>query len=242
MPLEPDPFQSANPLTCPVCGQIDMVQNVSGLYKAQNTASELKGKFSVTTAGLGPEGWTLGGGSGPVNLSGRTVTALAARLEPPPFPHLRGRWGCGSAFLLLAALAGLAFSVAFFEAGTHPSTPPPPNYPGTGELTIIALAIAAVPGIPALLILVSLIVYRNIDARRARPINDAAIRRHALAAQLWGKLYYCARDNGVFWPGGAAPEAQSGRQPVLWTVGRLFPLDEYPTRLWQAADSSLQGA
>jgi hypothetical protein len=158
-----------NPLACPFCGHDDRVQKISG-FQGAITLSKLKGKASFTSVNLSPEGWGAGFGGGPIEMSGTSTTALAARLVPPP--------------------------------------PPTPPWLWAGH-----------------------------EARRS---YAAALRRYAVADALWQGMYYCARDDGVYWPGGFGFKTRdSGQALIPWTVGRLFKIEEYWTTLWAAADAGV---
>jgi hypothetical protein len=78
--------------------------------------------------------------------------------------------------------------------------------------------------------------------RDGRRKYGAALRRYVCARQLWEALYYCARDDGVYWPGGRGFYASSGQEltPVPWTVGRLFPIAEYWNTLFTVADAGVE--
>ncbi len=169
-----------NPLACPLCRQIDMVQKVSAIVDA--------GTFN--TSHIGPvigTGYTFGQGGGITTVTGfaqmrgTSQSALSQRLALPR-PHFSNyyRSTARSLFLLgLIPIVLIAFLAPFLGFGA-----------GLPILVVVVFIWFAA--------LIMVAMMQRVKAREALPAWQRAY-------PLWQRLYYCARCDGVFIPGGRTP-------------------------------------
>ena len=159
-------------LRCPQCQQGDLVAKVSGVY-SQSTS---------TGIGFGLGGGAAFGRGGTTPLGAVTVgigynrTGLAGRLAPPRQPGypLSGGIGC------TGLGCGTLFVLAALGAGSSAASSTPAGY------FLVGIALLAV-GFWLL--------------QHARRVYEERKRAWEQSEDLWGRLFYCGRCDGVFLPG-----------------------------------------
>lgn len=192
---------------CPRCNQQDRIEKVSGIVRAGTVTTIQKGGVGGTTGIFGPDGVSGGVYSGRINSRSTSSTALASSLAAPEFPVRQGGWGRWS----VIGLALLCIAV-----GEWWTTVSPPLWQG-----IVAVAFV-----------VCFVAFKSITSHRGRRAYRGALSAYALAANLWESLYYCARDEGVYWPD-AVPGGFGQRFiPIAW----------YWSTLWEAANFLVEPA
>jgi DNA-directed RNA polymerase subunit RPC12/RpoP len=174
----------AEPLACPLCGNADGIQKVSTIY--------------VSEISRGYRG----------GLWGTRQTGLSRLLSPPTKPRSSDP-RAQSIFKLGVMLCGLAvYSGICFFGGPALRVPP-------SELTLIGMSLGVtaaaiystliagatiIVGVP--LIVGAVLVYRGHKRIRAWEERLSFERgRWERARRRWERMYYCARDDGVFIPG-----------------------------------------
>ncbi len=176
--------QEAEPLVCPLCGNADGVQKVSAIY-----VSELSRGY-------------------PGGLSGARHTALSKLLSPPTRPRsIDPR--AHSIFKLGVMLCGLAVYLGICIFGGPALRVPPSELTRIGMslgVTAAAIYFALIAGamiiVGAPLIVGAVLVYRGQKRIRGWEERLSFERgRWERARSRWERMYYCARDEGVFIPG-----------------------------------------
>ena len=163
--------------SCPKCDKGDLVRKVSTVHRAGLSSGFYSGHV-----------WT-DEGLDSVSLSGHTQTALSRLFNPPKEPRSR-TWG-GIALVAfglwcLAALSPL-FCYGLFSLFVR--------------FELAGLALVAVAVLIGLLYVFLPLWFglRKVNSKRLRfPVEKARWER---AKHRWERLYYCARDDGVFIPG-----------------------------------------
>jgi hypothetical protein len=179
---------SPGDFVCPVCRQVDLMKKVSVVYNAGISS----GRYAGATAGV-----VIGRGVmvGHSELSGMSQTNLSQRLTPPTPPaRPRGRGCLSTAGIIVSAVIGaipLQILVAILFIPHKPL-----NADDVSTITImsiiVCLCVASVIGIMA-------VTRPKILAQKAEYAR--AVQRWYEAMANWERLYYCERDDVVFFPG-----------------------------------------
>ncbi len=167
---------------CPECGRIDRVEKVSAIFS---------GGVSTITSGAETSDATNYTGLGEVSRS-----LLSSRLAPPIKPSGQGMsWAALSAALLLCVCGGLftqfLLTVMLPEISSIPiSEDTKGGYPVF--FICITLALALVGGS------ISIVISQRRKVKESEQKASSQIPQWEKALARWNKLYYCARDDGVF--------------------------------------------
>ena len=185
------PIANSQDYSCPRCGQVDMVQKVSALVEVG------------TVAGV----YTNPGG---IRVSGVTLSAKASQLVLPPRPIFKKRSPLFVSLIIVVvgwvlALYFLYLFIAFFYALTATGLPISP-LESFGGLVFLAILIVAC------LIIGPVVMRRRKKSYLAlRAQHQLDVSRWEHKKDNWNKLYYCARNDVVFFPGdplGWAPASE----------------------------------
>ena len=175
-----------------MCNRSDRVEKVSHVVQSGQSS----GYYAGPTRSYNAEhGFTYGRAA----MYGTSSTELSQQLALPNEPHYRSPWKHWWLWLLLGFLACVVVGsfISFFGFLGEASSPSNPFDAGqtagalVGVTFIILLLIAP---FPLTLWLV------NREAKRRQRAYNLMVPIWEKAKRMWDKLYYCARDGGVFTP------------------------------------------
>ncbi len=207
--MEKSNARSHGSLACPACRKDDALQHVAAVV----SSGQSFGAFAGPTAGISVAGGHVGVFGAYTSMSGVMSSQLAAALSPPvapPLPKDNGlllAWGGSivAAFMLIAAL------VQLMGAAWSPS---PNAMPFRSALMGVVVIIGIGAGVFGLLLFA---IARH---RKRKERWDAQAFRAGKALNVWGRLYYCARDHVVFDPQGELRVSANRLQTLFqhWVV------------------------
>ncbi len=159
---------------CPSCGRADLVEKVSTIYIA---GLEAKRKSTST------EVRSLGSSQSLSSIPAADLTTLAHRLAPPSGEKQVTRPVHPDIVVATFSLMALVFLRGIYSS--QPSMMMP---------TLVFLAVAYV----AYFWQRKALTAKFENQHAARQVKDESVRR---GIERWMRLYYCARDDGLFEPG-----------------------------------------
>ncbi len=179
---------SPGDFVCPVCKQIDQMKKVSVVYNAGISS----GSYAGATAGIVAGRGVMVGHS---QLSGIAQTNLSQRLTPPSPPaRPRGRGCLATAGIIVSAVIGaipLQILVAILFIPHKPL-----SADDVSTITIMSVIVC----LCAITVMGIMVVTRpKIRAQKAEYARG--VQRWYEAMANWERLYYCERDDVVFYPG-----------------------------------------
>jgi predicted RNA-binding Zn-ribbon protein involved in translation (DUF1610 family) len=201
MVVAPPVAAEVGPEKCPKCGRVDRVQKVSSVHSSGLSRTSFRGDV-----------WTKDGFD-PVSMSGHSQTELSRLFSPPKAPspvtwvgRIVTAWGLGF-LLFLGGLGGacLCFSASnLLMVGPSVTAELAAEPVGYGAFGLAGLA--SLPLFMSYLFSVFLwgglpLLVGNRMRRSKRCKYPVEKERWERAAGRWQRLYYCARDDGVFIPG-----------------------------------------
>lgn len=166
-------------IACPKCRLKDQVQKVSSVYSGGKSDTTVSGPISGTAYVDGKSGSTTSHGF----LSGSSITIKAQELSPPPEPTKEKGYGCFAwGLIIFFGFAGIVGLGGLFA---------PPE-----ELGLRPLFLLITPGIPIYFAVNHFRIRARSESRYKveMPLWNEAIRR-------WDLLYYCHRDDVVYFQG-----------------------------------------
>lgn len=165
---------------CPICNEHDRVQKVSSIVTSGITSEHLSGPVGAVTYSKGNTSYS-GGYS---VMSGASVTGLAALLTPLPEPTKKSAMGCGNiAFLIFGEIfISYLFYAIVFEA--------------TRKLNSGIIA-AVIVGVAFLIGMIIYLINKSKDVEKTYQEEKAVWDKQI---GVWMDLYYCFRDDVVFFP------------------------------------------
>lgn len=198
MPDRPTP-------TCPRCGRDDQVQKVSALVTTGTTTSDASRYMADAGYGIGSEG------SGH-SIVERTYQAgsqhppLSELLSPPEEPRLVRAWSTESFMTALGVgLVMLCCYAPFIPLAIVTHQPSIPSLIWYGTL----LALAMIGGV------VVLAGQTRASDKHLKAAWQAEHARWQAAMAKWEALYYCWRDDVVFFPGSPSAVSASSMETIL---------------------------
>lgn len=197
--------KQAEPLACPKCGKNDRVQKVSSVHSSGLSRSSFRGDV-----------WTKNGFD-PVSMSGHSQTELSRLFNPPKKPGSRTWAGIalvafGSCCLVYVSMwlcGGLYLLFFDFDLGR-----------------LAFLAFAVLTGLLCVFLPLRFGLRKLTSKRQQFPVDKARWER---AMDRWERLYYCARDHGVFIPSETSLMPIDEIQKFLYTSTYRRGLVRYKT-------------
>jgi hypothetical protein len=173
-------------LNCPKCGQIDRVDKVSSIYSRGVSSGTYSGPTTGVNMPVGKgQASVIGGYS---TLSGSSQTLLSQRLAPPEKPSARGSLGVivgiGAFVFVIGGLLGFLDLIYAINA------------PEEVEFHCCCGGTA----LGAIVMGICLVIYAGITVNKRAARVASQIPHWKRAMVRWNRLYYCARDDGVFDP------------------------------------------
>jgi len=201
---------------CPKCNKDDMVRKVSSIFSEGVTKGTYSGPTGIVGKDLGSDSRFVGVGY--TSLEGYSQSAMSARLAPPLKPvakkyHpllviigiLMAIGGCG--VLPMAGIGGLLGASTGSEEGAI-----------FGVCTSLPILILS-----AIMLGIAYLIYnakRNHDKKEQARVN-AAVPAWQEAYNNWNTLYFCARDDIVFRPGGEYVDTEHPQRMILPNIGGI---------------------
>jgi hypothetical protein len=183
-----------NELVCPKCTQLDMVQKVSSVFDGGTSY----GSFTGTSIGAGINISSRSPVivSGTQNLQGKSSTAISIRLSPPSKPTPPDR----SIYLIFGViLIAISFPIAL--CGITLLFSKIASWQNTFLFSIILNIAIFIVSLLSLGTGIGIIITCLRLEKISKLEYIEAITTWEKAIIKWNKLYYCARDDGVFIPG-----------------------------------------
>jgi hypothetical protein len=179
-------------LSCPRCGQIDQVRKVSAVYASGTSTTSIES----STEGVGVTlGGSVGVGHARTLSRGSRHNALSLKLAPPARPSHSGN---GNAEMTLGVvLLGVGAIIAIVSASQQ-------NEYG-GLLYAPILLVGAISLLAAIL--------KRTKWNREIP-QQLSIWQGRM--DNWNRLYYCMRDDIVFYPGESRCASVDEMATLLW--------------------------
>lgn len=176
-------------LVCPKCKEIDMVRKVSSVVSGGTSVGRYAGPTAGASINLGTRRTSVS--SYYTNLTGSSWTAISARLTPPLQPTYKSvfgiYFGIGIGVIALSFLLVIPWLMTVLF----------PSRFTIIEWLLYLLFIMTATGVTVGAILIIVGIIRE---KKNKEEANNAIPGWVRALQRWDRLYYCARDDGVFIP------------------------------------------